>query len=192
MSDLRGRGSTLAGLAAVLVVLATPDGAPAQTQEPSPSCGDLAAYHRLDFWVGSWEVRVGDRKVGDNRIERILDGCALMEHWTSAAGGEGKSLFYHVPATGAWKQVWVTARATRPGGLKEKTLVADYGGPGVRFQGRVALPDGRSVLDRTTLTPLDGGRVRQVIETSSDEGETWQVGFDAVYVPVSAEGSRDR
>ena len=173
--------------AVVLCALTVPRGASGQAERPPP-CDDVEAYHRLDFWVGSWEVRVDDRKVGENRIERILDGCALMEHWASASGGEGKSLFYHVPATGEWKQVWVTARATRPGGLKEKTLTDDYAGEGVRFQGRVALPDGRTVLDRTTLSPLDGGRVRQVIETSSDEGETWQVRFDAVYVPAGADG----
>lgn len=184
MNIRRRRSPARTGLAVVvLMVLTVPDGALGQEEEP-PACGDLEAYHRLDFWVGRWEVREGDRNVGDNRIEKIVGGCALMEHWTSAAGGEGKSLFYHVPATGEWKQVWVTARATRPGGLKEKTLVAEYGGPGVRFQGRVVLPNGGSVLDRTTLTPLGGGRVRQVIETSSDEGETWPVRFDAVYLPL--------
>jgi hypothetical protein len=38
------------------------------------------------------------------------------------------------------------------------------------------------VLDRTTLTPLADGRVRQVIERSSDGGTTWTTGFDAMYV----------
>lgn len=183
MIVFHARRQTLARLAvAAALALTVPRGASGQAQEP-PACGDVEAYHRLDFWVGSWEVRVDGRKVGDNRIEKILHGCALMEHWTSVSGGEGRSLFYRVLATGRWKQVWVTSRATRAGGLKEKTLVGDYGGPGVRFQGRIALPDGGSVVDRTTLTPLDDGRVRQVIETSSDEGETWTVGFDAVYVP---------
>jgi hypothetical protein len=37
------------------------------------------------------------------------------------------------------------------------------------------------VLDRTTLTPLSDGRVRQVIEISRDHGTTWQTGFDAYY-----------
>lgn len=187
MPSLSGRVHPVVAVLAtsVLLSLAAPAGVSAQT--PPPRCDDVEAYHRLDFWVGSWEVRVGDRKVGDNRIEKILDGCALMEHWVSASGGEGRSLFYHVPATGEWKQVWVTARATRPGGLKEKTLVAGFGGPGVRFQGRIPLPEGEYVLDRTTLTPMEGGRVRQVIETSSDGGETWSEGFDAVYVPVSGD-----
>ena len=66
------------------------------------------AYHRLDFWVGAWEVGSGGRKVGENRIRKIEGGCALIEHWRSARGGTGTSLFYVAPSEGVWKQVWVT------------------------------------------------------------------------------------
>lgn len=177
-------GATRRGLAIAGAVLLATAG-PLAGQSPTAStCEDTDSFHRLDFWVGDWEVRSDGGKVGDNRIEKILGGCAIMEHWTSASGGRGKSLFYFLPATSEWKQVWVTPRATRPGGVKEKTMVAGYDGPGVRFQGHVSLPDGGGYLDRTTLTPVDGGRVRQVIETSSDGGETWTERFDAVYVPV--------
>jgi len=51
----------------------------------------------------------------------------------------------------------------------------------VRFQGRIVLPDGSSYLDRTTLTKIPNGAVRQVLEISRDDGETWNVGFDASY-----------
>jgi hypothetical protein len=51
----------------------------------------------------------------------------------------------------------------------------------VRFQGEIPKPDGTSYLDRTTLSPLSGNRVRQVIEISRDGGKTWQVTFDAEY-----------
>jgi len=40
-----------------------------------------------------------------------------------------------------------------------------------------------ATLHRTTLTPLDGGHVRQLIEESTDDGATWAVEFDAIYVP---------
>ena len=53
---------------------------------------------------------------------------------------------------------------------------------GVRFQGEIPLEDNRSYLDRTTLTPLPDGRVRQVIEWSTDGGETWNIAFDAYYI----------
>lgn len=165
---------------------------PTQQAEDSQQQGgsgcDEAIYHRLDFWVGEWEVRAGGEAVGQNRIDKVLGGCALVEHWRSAGGGEGRSLFYVVPAEGIWKQVWVTSEPARPGGVKEKELLPRYGGPGVRFQGRVPLPDGGSYLDRTTLTPVDSGRVRQRIETSSDGGASWKLRFDGVYVRMGRTG----
>jgi len=145
-----------------------------------PGCSDVAVYDLLDFWVGDWDVYSGDDKVGENRIEKILSGCAVLEHWQGAGGGEGKSLFF-VTGEGTWKQVWVTQWATRPGGVKEKFWQALDDPAQVRFQGRIVLPDGNSYLDRTTLTKMPNGAVRQVIETSRDEGETWTVGFDAIY-----------
>lgn len=145
-----------------------------------PSCAETPAFSALDFWVGEWDVFAGGREVGENRVEKVLDGCAILEHWTSRAGGEGKSLFYYHPAERRWKQVWVTSRSLAPGGTKEKSQVEAPAGS-LRFQGEMILPDGREYLDRTTLTPLGKGEVRQLIEYSADGGKTWQVSFDAVY-----------
>lgn len=150
------------------------------------SCENEAGMHRLDFWLGEWNVHVTDDAgreilVGTNRIEKILDGCAVAEYWKSSRGGEGRSLFYFHPQEDRWKQVWVTARALAVGGLKEKAEVRGYEGQGIRFQGRVGLPDGGHVLDRTTLAPRPDGSVRQLIEYSTDEGMTWQTSFDAIY-----------
>lgn len=166
-------------LAAAVACLA----APAAAQQAAP-CTDVDGFHRLDFWLGSWDVYAGGQQVGTNHIEAVLDGCAVTERWRSAAGGEGRSLFYFTPATGAWKQVWVTGSATAPGGVKEKTLVAEHDDGGVVFQGEIPLPGGSSYLDRTTLTPLPDGTVRQHIEISTDGGTTWRTTFDAVYRPA--------
>ena len=165
---------------AALLVTAVP--AVAQT---GSGCADDPVYHTLDFWVGDWDVFVGDTLVGTNRIEKVLSGCALIEHWRGSGGDEGKSLFYHQPATQRWKQVWVTARPMAPGGVKEKELIEIMGDGGLRFQGTIPLPGGGSYGDRTTLTPLPDGRVRQVIEIGRD-GQSWQVTFDAVYVRRAA------
>lgn len=145
-------------------------------------CVADTAWHELDFWLGEWEVMAGGRRAGTNRIVRVLGGCAIMEHWTDTAGGEGKSLFYYQPITAEWKQVWVTERAGSVGGLKEKVLVERLEGGALRFQGEIPLPSGGSYLDRTTLTPLPDGRVWQLIEVSRDRGRTWQTTFDAEYV----------
>lgn len=170
----------IGGLWAVIAVAVT---AGAGVRAADVSCEGVQGFDALDFWLGEWTVLVDGRQVGSNRISKILEGCAVVEEWTDSRGGEGRSLFYYIPAREEWKQVWVTPNATRPGGVKEKTLVERRDDGAVRFLGEIPLPDGGSYLDRTTLTPLEDGRVRQVIETSRDGGESWQTGFDAVYEP---------
>jgi hypothetical protein len=145
------------------------------------ACAEDPAYAVLDFWVGEWDVRVDGELVGTNRIEKLLEGCAIMEHWTDRGGSEGKSLFYRVPAEDAWKQVWVTEAGTRTGGVKEKLLVEVGGDGSTLFRGEIARSDGTSYFDQTRLTPLGDGSVRQVIEVSRD-GSTWHTTFDATYV----------
>jgi hypothetical protein len=154
---------------------------PAVLAQQAAGCQGDSTYAVLDFWLGEWDVYVGDQMVGTNRITRVLHGCAVLEEWRDTGGGEGRSLFYVEPGTRRWKQVWVTDDAGMVGGTKEKHLVARLPGGGVRFQGELPLPDGRLVLDRTTLTPIPPGEVRQLIETSRDGGTTWHAGFDARY-----------
>jgi hypothetical protein len=161
-------GSRLAAVAAAAEGSAKP-----------PSCREDAAYAKLDFWLGQWEVfDAKGARDGDNRIEKALGGCAILEHWRAAAdGSEGQSLFYYRRAEKRWKQVWVTDS----GGVKEKAEVLDFPGPGLRFQGEIPLPSGGTILDRTTLTLLTDGRVRQVIEQSRDGGKSWS-GWEGIYV----------
>lgn len=157
--------------------------ASAQTPRARPaSCDKDPTYHKLDFWLGDWDVfdlKSGERD-GTNRIEKTLKSCAILENWTEASDhSEGKSLFYVVRATGTWKQIWVEDS----GGTKEKRLLDSYVGEGVRFQGEIPHKDGTSHLDRTTLLPMSGGRVRQTIEISRDAGKTWATVYDAEYRP---------
>ncbi len=151
-------------------------------------CADHNEGAALDFWVGSWRVTSmdGATEYGSNRIEKALDGCAIFEHWRSARGGEGKSLFYFDAREGEWAQLWVTPDTNRPGGLKHKFLRREYEGPGVRFQGEYP-GDGGIIRDRTTLSARDDGSVRQHIEVSIDGGANWQTTFDALYHPVTEE-----
>lgn len=107
-----------------------------------------------------------------------------MENWREPDGSEGKSLFYYATDQRRWKQVWVTPDAMLPGGFKEKRLIARLPGGGVRFQGEIIGPQA-VILDRTTLAPMAGGRVRQLIEISRNGGTTWTATFDAIYVPTA-------
>ncbi len=154
---------------------------------PQP-CRDAPNGKALDFWLGEWNVVAvaGAAPVGASRIERVLDGCAIIENWQGAdAGDDGKSLFAFDARNGSWDQVWVTQDTSRPGGLKSKHLIAVFSSGAVRFQGTIFVRPGTEVLDRTTLTPLVDGRVRQTIEISRDGGDSWMTSFDAYYVKKS-------
>jgi hypothetical protein len=166
--------------ALLLVVLAvaahaTPAAGPRPRDAP-PAPVEAAARDALDPWIGEWDVFVGSDRVGVDRVEKALGGNVVLEHWTDVRGGEGESFFYFVAAKALWKQVW----AQPDGVVKEKLSTATPGG--IRFEGRTMLPDGREHPDRTTLTWLAPGRVRQLIEVSRDGGATWTATFDATYV----------
>jgi hypothetical protein len=177
-------------VAPLFLLLALATGAPLPST-PAPSlagsCKDIRAFHLLDFWLGDWEVYVGKTLAGRDRVYSTLEGCAVIEEWTgqthvAAKHDQGMSLFYYDAFDDAWTQVWVTNNAAHLGGLKVKHF---WGAPGksVRFQGPLpGRSHGHIVLDRTTLTPLPGRRVHQVIEFSSDGGQTWRKSFDALYV----------
>src|SRR5687768_5124079 len=107
-------------------------------------CGGDPVYRLLDFWIGEWTVTQGGALVGTNRIEKVLHGCAILEHWRDVEGGEGKSFFYVDASTKNWKQAWVTDH----GPMKEKVLMLRLPDGGIRFQGEVLQGQGTRVFDR--------------------------------------------
>jgi hypothetical protein len=132
--------------------------APAAADAAPTSC-DAPAYHRLDFWIGAWDVSDPSGAYdGTNVVERALGGCAIAEHWIDARGRAGESLFYVDRASGTWRQLWVTDEGTS----KEKREAAAPPGA-IAFEG---------ARDRTTLAPIEHGEVRQVI-VSRDGRASW-------------------
>jgi hypothetical protein len=152
----------------------------------APSLDDCRSWprmHALDFWLGQWNVSAGGQTVGTNRIETILNGCAVTEQWLDGRGGRGQSLFYYDRAMDRWKQVWLTDHALTRGGTKEKTeQVERTSSERIVFQGRYLDPEsGAAITDRTTLAKRSDGTVQQLIEISTDEGKTWRTTFDGIY-----------
>ena len=139
--------------------------------------------HALDFWLGTWSVSSLGQIVGTNRVEAILKGCAVMEHWRDVEGGEGQSVFYYDRAADRWKQLWLTDRAFRRGGTKEKSELREHtSAERIVFQGQYRDPaSGLTITDRTTLSRQADATVRQLIEISTDSGKTWRTTFDALY-----------
>jgi hypothetical protein len=132
------------------------------SDQNQPACSG-AEYRQFDFWVGDWEVFDEDGALqGTNRIEPILDGCALEESWVGATGSVGRSFNTFDRYAGRWHQTWVDNSGLLlqlDGALDETSMVLS--GPGRNR-------DGEAITHRITWTPLDDGRVRQHWEISAD------------------------
>jgi len=166
---------------AVFLSLAATVATTAAADEPEPARASPceAAEHRaFDFWIGEWEVRGPDGGlVGHNRIRPILDGCVLLEEWSSAGGSTGKSFNLYDRSTGRWHQTWVDSN----GLLLEIEGGLDASGAMV-LEGSTVSPQGGETRQRITWTPTKNGTVRQVWESSGDGGATWKPVFDGLYV----------
>jgi hypothetical protein len=158
--------------------LALPLAALAVHAQPKLGCSD-APHRQFDFWVGQWDVTTPDGKAaGTNRIESIAQGCALLEHWEGRGGFSGKSLNTYDATDQRWHQEWVDAAGGR------LTLTGGWTGSQMVLEG--TLPDDKQpaqrVKQRISWTPQTDGSVRQLWETSADDGKTWDTAFDGKYV----------
>lgn len=142
---------------------------------PASPCAK-ATFREFDFWVGEWEVRDADGKlVGENRISKEENGCAIVEHWRPANGGSGQSLNYFDPAANRWKQAWIGLGLVlnMEGGLRSGAMIME--GP-LQY-----VSQDRVTRLRGIWTLLADGRVRQQFEESVDDGKTWAPWFDGYY-----------
>jgi tetratricopeptide (TPR) repeat protein len=147
-----------------------------------PCMGDSTA-RAFDFWVGEWDVYVNGttQRAGESRIDRVSGGCAILENWTGnssilAPPSDGKSLNFVDPATRKWRQVWMGS-----GGGLTTFEEGEYRDGALRFVYDNFTPRGR-VKGRFIFFNLGPNRVRQLQESTPDEGKTWQTVYDFIYV----------
>ena len=150
----------------------------AAAQRVAEPCKDPAhpEYRQLDFWVGEWNVFAGQQKVGESSVQLILKDCVVFENWRGLAGGSGKSFNKYNNLTNQWEQFWVSDGGTTnyfKGSLVDGAMRYSLEMPG---------PSGGTLMRHLTFTPLDGGKVRQFSEGSTDGGKTWNTEYDFVYV----------
>jgi hypothetical protein len=150
-------------------------GAAASTPPADVTRCTAPEHRQLDFWLGEWEVFENGSPVGTNRIESILDGCALQEHWSGAAGTRGTSLNMYSPRDRKWHQTWVDSGGLLlelAGELREGRMV---------LAGHALSPDGQRVLHEIAWERLPDGTVRQHWRASRDQGASWKDVFVGVY-----------
>jgi hypothetical protein len=163
-------------LVAILSLLAISSASTAAQQAvapaaPSAPCTDVE-YHRLDFWVGRWDVyNPKGTMVAHSLIEPVY-GCGIRENWMPLGKAGGGSLSIYVPAEKHWEQFWIDSSGSRAfftGGWNGTAMVitGKWGGP----------------LVRMTYSRNGDGSVRQFGEQSTDDGKNWNPSFDFTYRP---------
>ncbi len=145
-------------------------------------CRTGPVSHQLDFWIGEWNVSPWAQTGGDpasagvNRVTAMLDRCGILEEWAGTAGDFGMSINFYDLNRAKWRQIWIADNGSS----------LDYEGSftdgAMRFEGWTKNAAGTRVLQKLTFFPISPDTVRQLFESSADNGKTWTPGFDARYV----------
>ena len=163
--------------AASLITQAIAQSSPTPVAPPKPPACSTPENRQFDFWLGDWEVRdTAGKLLGQNRITSLHKGCVLFENYR-AGEFSGSSLNIHDADTKRWHQTWVDSSGgllVIEGGLVEGKMI---------LAGETVDPEkpGGKIDNRITWQPLADGRVRQLWETSTDKGKTWNTTFDGYY-----------
>ena len=169
----------------ILLAGVVPAASAQSAASPAPCAGP--EHRQFDFWLGDWDVANPTGKAaGSSRVESILGGCVVLENWTSATPpAAGKSFNVYNAQTAQWEQYWVDNGGTR------LHLVGGLVGGAMVLRGQQDKPNAQTGLtqrERITWTPNPDGSVRQLWETSNDDGKTWAVSFDGLYRRADAPG----
>ncbi|MFN0108731.1 MAG: hypothetical protein ACKVZH_07745 [Blastocatellia bacterium] len=164
---------TLLAVTFVQTAAAQTQSSSASQSKPPKSCSQ-PEFRQFDFWLGDWDVTVAGNAAGTNSIQLILGDCVLLENWTGAKGGAGKSFNLFNAAKGKWQQTWVD----NSGNLLE--LYGEFKNGVMQLTGE-NITNGKKTLQRITWHPQEKDKVRQHWEQSSDDGKTWNTAFDGLY-----------
>jgi tetratricopeptide (TPR) repeat protein len=132
-------------------------------------------YREFDFWVGEWDVTSQGQHVATSRIERLVDGCLILENYAQIDGFSGKSMNFYDATLSKWRQVW----ADSSGSMSE--YAGEVRDNAMHYRGAWHKGDGSEILSRMTFFNLGPTQVRQLGEQSTDGGATWQVAYDLLY-----------
>jgi tetratricopeptide (TPR) repeat protein len=142
-------------------------------------CLYASENHQFDFWLGKWNVvtTADEMEAGTSRIEKILNDCVILEHWTSANSPyQGKSYNTYNTSLKRWEQFWADNSQGMIhfyGSLQDGVM--DY------WTDSVPQPDGKLLKRHLQFIPLGPDKVRQFSQGSNDDGKTWFVEYDFTY-----------
>lgn len=152
-----------------------------KTEQNAMPCLGLEQARQFDFWIGEWDAYVTGTSnlAGHSRIERASGGCMILESWTSLGNVpfEGKSMNFVDPSTNKWKQVWIGSNGLNV----SEFLNGEYRDGAMRFEFESTGAQNQKQLVHFYFFNENKDQVRQLHETSSDDGKTWVTTYDFTY-----------
>jgi hypothetical protein len=118
-------------------------------------------YHQLDFWVGPWEARDGERPLGSYEIEKAENGHLIVERWVGAAGPSWRGMMFFDPAARKWR----IARVSSTGEILRGVGTPAEGG--MVFEGDRTEGKARQQF-RLKLSSSGENRARSLLEAGPD------------------------
>lgn len=150
----------------------------------APKSAVDSASAALHFWVGAWDCySAKDGKlVGRNTLKFRVGKRAIHESWVSEGDSyAGESWTHFDPRSGTWKQIWTGANGDLAEFESDPSSDVEHG---LSFVGSAfAAAQSRTEMRRMHVRPIGDGRLRHTGTASSDDGDTWIVKYDLIYVP---------
>lgn len=172
-----------------VLLLARMEHAAAVPVPPAASTPAMCAapeHRQFDFWMGNWEVfEFGSpAQVARVQVNRVLDGCVLLEQYEDTHGLKGQSFTIYDASRKVWRQSWVTNRGQSlsiEGGFHAGEMV---------FDGTDRTAGGEERRIHAVWKPVNEG-IRETAVTSIDGGKTWKPWFDLLFRPHDTKASAD-
>ena len=144
-------------------------------------CMSNPKAREFDFWVGEWNAYTTGTNylAGQSIIQIAAGGCMILENWVSENQPySGKSINFIDTTTGKWQQVWVGS----DGGGQSTFINGEYKDSIMQFEYDRRDSTGERELGRFRFYNQGPNQVRQLMETSADNGKTWNPVYDFTYI----------
>ncbi len=136
-------------------------------------------YRKFDFWLGEWDVYIANGKgpkIAESSITLSNGDCGILENYRPQRFAGGNSISYYDSSDKRWKQEWVAGGST-----SHYVEPENYTEGNMQLVAPAQSPQGKPTLLRMIYYKNDDGSVRQLMQSSADNGKNWNAVFDGLY-----------
>lgn len=136
-----------------------------------------------DFWLGDWIVYQSGTNiiVGYSKNEKASGECMILENWTSTRQQYcGIAMNFYDPEKGKWEKLWVGSEGGP--GVVHHYINGEFKENYMRFEYTLPGDNGIEQPGRYSIYKIDDRKNRLIKELSQDQGKTFDVILDFMYI----------